>query len=425
MTKALELLQNGFAAAVAAAQASHTLCHHLPPPAQGRTVVIGFGKAAAAMAQSLEQSALGQQQQPLEGLVVVPYGSTLSTQRIQVIEASHPTPDNNSVLAAQQIQQLVTGLTTKDQVICLISGGGSALLCLPALGLSLEQKQRITQQLLRSGATIQEMNCVRKHLSAIKGGHLAARCSPATVINLIISDVPGDNPADIASGPTTADASSCADALLILRRYHIELEPDLELALESGRWESIKPHDPRLEKVQTHLIATPKMALAAAAKVFEAAGYQPLILGDAIEGEAKEVAKVMAGISKSIIKHGLPMSRPCVLLSGGETTVHVTGTGVGGRNVEFLLALLIALQGEQAVSALAADTDGVDGAAAVAGAFFNGSTMDKAKDLQLRPQDFLLQQDAHTFFQQLDQQIITGPTYTNVNDFRAILIDAV
>lgn len=424
MTKVLELLQAGFTAAVAAAQAKHSLADYLPPPTKGRTIVIGLGKAAAAMAQSLEQSPLGQQQD-LQGLVVVPYGSVLATQSIEVLEAAHPTPDVNSVIAAQKIKQLVTGLQADDQVICLISGGGSALLCLPADGLELEQKQQITQQLLHSGATIQEMNCVRKHLSAIKGGHLAASCYPATVINLIISDVPGDNPSDIASGPTTGDNTSCADALRILKHYQITLSPNIKHALASGQWESIKPDDPRLKNTQTHLIATPKMALVAAAQVFEQAGYTPWILGDAIEGEAKQVATVMAGISKSIVQHGLPTSAPCVLLSGGETTVHVTGNGVGGRNVEFLLALLIALREQTQISALAADTDGIDGGAKVAGAFFNENTLSLAQELGLDPLDFLQRQDAHTFFELLNQQITTGPTHTNVNDFRAILIEPI
>lgn len=422
-TKPIHLLQQAFRAAVNAAQAHHALPSHIPPPPTGRTIVIGMGKAGAAMAQSLEQHWQGDRSK-INGLIVVPYGSSLPTQYIEIIEAAHPTPDHNSVIAATRILGRVQNLSADDLVICLISGGGSALLCLPANGLDLAEKQKINQQLLASGASIDEINCVRKHLSAIKGGRLAAACAPATVVNLIISDVPGDDPTHIASGPTVADPSDCTDALAILRHYDIALSSVVTQALEHNSWESIKPNDPRLNTVQTHLIATPKQALDAAAELLQSYGYPTLILGDAIEGEAKEVAKVMAAITHSIQRHQQPTTAPCVLLSGGETSVHVTGNGCGGRNVEFLLSLAIALNEAPSVYALAADTDGVDGAAAVAGAYISPISLQKARNLQLDPLAFLQRQDAHSFFKRLNQQIITGPTYTNVNDFRAILIAA-
>lgn len=423
MSKPVALLKQAFTAAVQAAQAHQALPPFIPTPPSGRTVVIGMGKAGAAMAQALEQNWQGDKAK-LTGIVVVPYGSVLPTQHIHLIEAAHPVPDANSHDAAQQLLSAVQNLSANDLVICLISGGGSALLSLPAADITLTQKQKINQQLLHSGASIDEINCVRKHLSAIKGGHLAAACYPAPVLNLVISDVPGDNPSDIASGPTVADTSTCADALHIIDRYQIAIAPDLRQWLQTAHWESIKPNDPCLQTVTTHLIATPKIALDAAAQCFTAGGYTPLMLGDALEGEAKEVAKVMAGIAASIQKHKLPLAAPCVLLSGGETTVQVTADGCGGRNVEFLLALLIALGTNDRVYALAADTDGVDGAASVAGAFIEPGTWAKAQRLQLDPVDFLKRQDAHSFFKRLDQQIITGPTHTNVNDFRAVLINS-
>lgn len=421
ITNPITLLKQGFAAAVHAAQAQQALPPFLPPPPLGRTVVIGMGKAGAAMAQAVEQHWQGDKQK-LSGVVVVPYGSVLPTQQIKLIEAAHPIPDHNSHAAAQQLLAEVQNLSSEDLVICLISGGGSALVSLPVSGLTLKQKQQINQQLLHSGASIDEINSIRKHLSAIKGGHLAAACYPAPIVNLLISDVPGDDPSHIASGPTVADQSTCADALRIIDHYKIEISQAAHQRLASAEWESIKADDPRLQLINTHLIATPKLALDAAAHLFKKAGYASLMLGDALEGEAKEVAKVMAGITKSIQTHQLPIAAPTVLLSGGETTVQVRGDGCGGRNVEFLLALLVSLGPNPHVYALAADTDGVDGAAAVAGAFIDPDTWTKAQQLNLNPVDFLKRQDAHSFFKRLDQQIITGPTHTNVNDFRAILI---
>lgn len=421
MTKAEVLLKKGFEAAIQAAQAHYQLPAFLPPPPKGRTLVIGMGKAGAAMVQAFEQHWTGPWDQ-VQGLVAVPYHSALPTRHIPLIECAHPVPDHNSLAAAQQILRLVQGLTADDLVICLISGGGSALVSLPIDDLTLEQKQHLNQSLLHSGASIHEINTVRRHLSAIKGGRLALACAPAPLVNLIISDVPGDEPSSIASGPTVADSSTCHHALAILEHYKIKLPSAVRNALSQQRWESLKPDHSRAAHIQTHLIATPHQALVAAAALFEQAGYTTLLLGDAIEGEAKEVAKVMAGIAHSIIQHNTPLTRPCILLSGGETSVNVKGEGQGGRNVEFLLALLCATQGRLALTALAADTDGVDGALAVAGAYITPQSWDKALQLGVDPVSYLRRNDAHRFFELLQQQVITGATQTNVNDFRAILI---
>lgn len=421
MTASVHLLKKGFEAAVKAAQAQSQLPAFLPTPPKGRTLVIGMGKAGAAMVQAFEQHWQGNWQK-VEGLVAVPYGSALPTQHIPLIECAHPIPDSNSVAAAKKMLSLAQGLTTDDLVVCLLSGGGSALVSLPAVGLDLATKQHLIQQLLHSGASIHEINIIRRHLSAIKGGHLAAACYPAQVINLIISDVPGDEPVSIASGPTVVDPSSCHDALQILAHYPISIPAPIHSALQSTLWESIKPTHPIATHIQTHLIATPQRSLTAAADLFEQEEFPTLLLGDCIEGEAKEVAKVMAGIAQSILKHHTPISSPCILLSGGETSVHVTGSGSGGRNVEFLLALLCSVKNQIPLSALAADTDGVDGALPVAGAYITPSTWNKALALNLDPIDFLRRNDAHTFFKLVEQQLITGPTQTNVNDFRAILL---
>ena len=309
-------------------------------------------------------------------------------------------------------------------MLCLISGGGSALLPLPQDGLTLEDKQAINRALLASGATISEMNCVRRHLSAIKGGRLAAACHPARVITLLLSDVPGDRPMDIASGPTAADPTTCADALAIARRYGIALPAAAQAALEGGAAESVKPGDPRLARAEVRIVATPEMALEAAAAVARDAGYAPFILGDAIEGEARDVGKVHAGIALHAAERAQPFALPCVLLSGGETTVTLRGKGRGGRNVECLLSLAIALDGHPRVHALMGDTDGVDGAEEIAGALIGPRTLSRAWDRGLKPVDALANNDGHGFFQALDASVITGPTRTNVNDFRAILIEA-
>ncbi len=407
-----------FDAAIEAAQPSHNVPPHLPAPPKGRLVVIGAGKASAAMARAVEGHWPGE----LSGLVVTRYGYAVPCQRIDIVEAAHPVPDAAGLAAARRMLQVVHGLTADDLVLCLISGGGSALLPLPLDGLTLEHKQSLNRALLTSGASINEMNCVRRHLSAIKGGRLAAACHPARVLTLAISDVPGDDPIDIASGPTVADPTTCADALAIVGRYGIDLPPLVREVLTSGRGESIKPGGPRLARAEIRLVATPQMALQAAAKVAREAGVTPLLLGDAIEGEAREVGKVMAGIARSVARHGQPIVPPCVLLSGGETTVTVRGGGRGGRNVEFLLSLAVALDGLPAVWAIAGDTDGVDGAEEVAGGIVAPDTLARAWRLGLRAVDRLADNDGHGFFEALGDQVITGPTLTNVNDFRAVLV---
>lgn len=416
--QSITLLRDMFEAAIASAQADVCIQRFLPEKPRGRTVVIGAGKASAAMARAFERHWDG----PLEGLVVTRYGYAVACDAIEIVEAAHPVPDAAGLEAARRILSLVDDLTADDLVVCLISGGGSALLPLPLAGLALDDKQSVNRALLRSGATIAEMNCIRRHLSAIKGGRLAAACHPAQLVNLLISDVPGDDPIDIASGPTVADPTTCADALAIVERYAIELPGAARQLLESGEGESIKPDDPRLSRVQTRLIATPQMALEAAAAVARRAGVDAHILGDAIEGEAREVGKVMAAIALQVMRYGMPFRPPCVLLSGGETTVTLRGQGRGGRNVEFLLALAIALDGATDVYALAGDTDGVDGIEEIAGAVATPDTLQRAWAAGIAPRDALTNNDGHGFFAALGDAVVTGPTLTNVNDFRAILI---
>ena len=409
-----------FDAAVAAAQPALCLPPHLPTRPKGRTIVIGAGKASAAMARALEDHWDG----PLEGLVITRYGYEVACERIQIVQAAHPVPDAAGLRATQHIQELVSGLTADDLVIALISGGGSSLLVAPGDGLTLQDKQALNTALLKSGATISEMNCVRRHLSAIKGGRLAAACHPAQVLTLLISDVPGDNPIDIASGPTVADPTTCADALAIINRYRIELPPAVRALLQSAEGESIKPGDGRLARAETRMITAPQMALEAAAQVARAAGLTPYILGDSLEGEARDLGKALAGIARQVAVHGQPFQAPCVLLSGGESTVTLRGKGRGGRNVEFLLALGVALDGLASVYALAGDTDGVDGAEEIAGAMLTPDTLARAWAAGINPRASLDANDGHGFFQALGDSVITGPTLTNVNDFRAILIEA-
>ena len=414
------LLRRMFDAAIESAQPARCLAAHLPPPPQGRTIVVGAGKASAAMARALEDHWAG----PLEGLVVTRYGYEVHCSRIEIVQAAHPVPDSAGLVAAQRMMALVQGLTERDLVIALISGGGSSLLVAPAPGLTLADKQSVHRALLASGATISEMNCVRRHLSAVKGGRLAAACHPAQVVTLLISDVPGDNPVDIASGPTVADATTCADALEIIERYRIQVADPVRELLTSGRGETIKPADPRLGAPQTRIITAPQIALEAAARVAREAGVRPYILGDSLEGEARDLGTAMAGIARQVVVHGQPFERPCVLLSGGETTVTVRGSGQGGRNVEFLLALGVALNRLPGVWALAGDTDGVDGAMEIAGAYLDPDTLDRAWARGINPRASLEANDGHGFFQSLGDSVVTGPTWTNVNDFRAILIDA-
>ncbi|MGC0151863.1 glycerate kinase type-2 family protein [Chromobacterium vaccinii] len=410
-------LRRLFDAAVASAMPER-LADHLPPPPKGRTVVVGAGKAAAAMARALERAWPG----ALSGVVVTRYGHAVATERIDVLEASHPVPDEAGCAAARRILQAVRGLTADDLVICLLSGGGSALLSLPADGISLADKQALSRQLLACGAGIDEINAVRKHLSAIKGGRLALACAPARLLTLAISDVVGDDPAVIASGPTAADPGSYADARAVVARYGLDLPPAVQALLDAEPDETPKPGDPRLAHAEYRMIATPQLALRAAAAEAERLGLNVLLLGDSIEGEAREAARVHAGIARQIAAHGAPVARPAVILSGGETSVTLRGRGRGGRNSEFLLSLAIALNGLPGVYALAADTDGIDGSEDNAGALISPDTLARAAARSVDAVARLADNDAYGFFAALDDLLITGPTHTNVNDFRAILL---
>ena len=412
------LLRRMFEAAVAAAAPETCLPRHLPAPPAGRTLVVGAGKASATMARTLESNWSGE----LSGVVVTRYGHAVPCERIEIIEAAHPVPDENGVKAARRILELVRGLTPEDLVICLISGGGSALLTLPADGLTLADKQAVNRALLRSGATISEMNCVRKHLSAIKGGRLAAAASPARIVSLVISDVPGDDPAVIASGPTVPDPTTYADALSVLRKYGIAEPASVLGHLERGGDETPDKDDPRLAGASTILVATPQASLEAAAAVARKAGLTPIILSDRIEGEASEVAKVHAAIARQIAAHNQPAPAPAVILSGGETTVTVHGTGRGGRNAEFLLSLAIALEGAERIHAIACDTDGIDGTEDNAGALVGPDTWRRAEAIGIDLKNRLADNDAYGVFAELGSLVVTGPTLTNVNDFRAILV---
>jgi hydroxypyruvate reductase len=415
-----DLLRRMFDAAIAAAQPSQCLPPHLPDAPRGRCLVIGAGKASAEMARVVENNWPGE----LSGLVVTRYGYAVPCRRIEIVEAAHPVPDAAGMAAAQRICEAVRGLSADDLVICLISGGGSALLTLPLPGLTLEDKQAVNRALLASGAGITEMNCLRRHLSAVKGGRLGALCHPARLVTLLISDVPGDNPMDIASGPTVGDPTTCADALAIVGRYGITLPKAASDILESGRGESVKPDDPRLAQCEVRMITAPQMALEAAAAVARSEGLAVHILGDSIEGEARDAGKVLAGLALQVARRNQPFEAPCVLLSGGETTVTVRGEGRGGRNVEFLLSLGIALDGHPGVHAFAGDTDGVDGVEEIAGAYLSPDSLARAWNLGIKPKDSLAKNDGHSFFEALGDSVVTGPTLTNVNDFRAILVTA-
>lgn len=412
-------------AAIAAAAPERCVPPHLPAPPAGRLHVVGAGKAAAAMAAAVEADWPG----PLSGLVVTRYGHRVPTARIEVVEAAHPVPDAAGQQAAARILDSVRGLDENDLVLALISGGGSALLAAPATGITLDEKRALTSRLLACGASIHEINCVRKHLSAIKGGRLAAAAWPAQVLTLAISDVAGDDPEVIASGPTVADPTTCGEALAILDRYRLDVSAAVRRRLLDGALETPKPGDPRLVRSAFRLVASPLLALQAAAGVARAAGVTPLLLGDEIEGEAREVAKVLAGLAKSCARRGLPAEPPCVLLSGGETTVTlpVGSAGRGGRNTEFLLALALALgEGEvgggRTIHALAADTDGIDGSERNAGAIISPDTLQRARAAGIDPRALLDGHDAWGFFAALGDLVTTGPTLTNVNDFRALLI---
>lgn len=411
-------LRSMFDAAVAAAMPLQCVPQNLPAKPKGRTIVVGTGKASAAMAQALENAWDG----PLSGLIVTRYGHAVPCKQIEIVEAAHPVPDDAGTKGARRMLEMVKGLSPDDLVIALISGGGSALLSLPAEGITVEEKRAVNRALLKSGAPISEMNCVRKHLSAIKGGRLAAAAYPARVVSLVISDVPGDDLAAVGSGPTVADPTTFAQARAIIEKYRIDAPPAVIRHLERAAEETPKPGDPRLAGVETKLIASPQKSLEAAAAVARRHGVTPLILGDSIEGEAREVGFVMAGIALQSRRFGQPLPAPCVLISGGETTVTVRGSGAGGRNVEFLMALALKLDGAENITALAADTDGVDGAREVAGAFITSDTLARARAMGIDPWAALSNNDGHGFFERLGDQVVTGPTLTNVNDFRAIYI---
>jgi glycerate 2-kinase len=414
------LLRQMFDAAIASAQPALCIPAYLPEAPRGRLIVIGAGKASAAMARAVEDHWQG----ALSGLVVTRYGYAVPCRQIEIVEAAHPVPDAAGLRAAERMLNRVRDLSADDLVLCLISGGGSALLPLPLPGLTLEDEQGVNRALLKSGASIGEMNCIRRHLSAIKGGRLAAACHPARVLTLAISDVPGDDLANIASGPTVPDATTIVDAAAVAARYGIDLPLAVRELWGRGEGESIKPGDPRLARASARLIAAPQMALEAAATVARAAGLTPHILSDALEGEAREVGRALAAIALQTAERAQPFDAPCVLLSGGETTVTVRGTGRGGRNVEFLLSLAVALQGHARIHALAGDTDGVDGQEEIAGALVQPDTLARAWGRGLNAADMLRNNDAHTFFQALGDSVTTGPTLTNVNDFRAIMITA-
>lgn len=418
--RARALLQRMFRAAIAAADPFEVIGKYLPERPSGRTVVIGAGKSAARMAAAVERAWDG----PISGVVVTRDGHECPTRSIQVVSARHPVPDARSEAAAKALLGQVQGLSERDLVLCLISGGGSALLAGPAPGLTLEDKQSVNRALLASGASIHEMNVVRKHLSAVKGGRLAAAAFPARMVTLAISDVPGDDPSVIASGPTVPDPSSFADARDIIARRRIELPPAVLRHLEAAQDETPKPGDVRMSRAELRMIATPQRSLEAASELALSEGVAPLILGDALEGEAREVGIVLAGLAHGCRRHGTPGTPPCVLLSGGETTVTVgpQGAGRGGRNTEALLGCVVALGGAQGIWTLMGDTDGIDGTEDAAGALASPDSLARAAARGLDARALLAAHDSHRFFAELDDLVQTGPTLTNVNDFRAILI---
>jgi glycerate 2-kinase len=405
-----------FLLAVATADPMRVVAPRLPPRPKGRVVVIGAGKASARMAEAVESA-----WEPCEGLVITRYGYARPCRGIEIVEAAHPVPDAEGEATTRRILDLVSGLGEDDLVLALISGGGSALLCAPTDGLTLADKMEVNRALLASGAPIGEMNVVRKHLSRVKGGQLGAACHPARLLTLLISDVPGDDPANIASGPTVADMSQPSDALAIIDRYGLAL-PDKVRSLFLGPSRVIAPDDPRLARAETRVIAAPSQSLAAATKAARDAGCEVRLLGDALEGEARELGSAQARLALSLKNEARQQGRPILLLSGGECTVTRRGGGTGGPNAEFALAAALALNGEAGVHVLACDTDGVDGAAEIAGAFVGPDTCASALRVGIDPSEALEANDAHSFFGAVGGQIVTGPTLTNVNDFRAILI---
>jgi hydroxypyruvate reductase len=414
-----QLLRSLFDAAVRAADAAHCLPPFLPAAPCGRTLVIGAGKAAAAMAAAVEAHWHG----PLSGLVITRYGHGVPCQHIEVVEAGHPVPDAVGEAAVRRALALTAQLSPDDLLLCLLSGGGSSLLALPAGPVSLADKQLLTRELLKSGATIREINCVRKHLSAIKGGRLALAARGAAVQSLVISDVPGDDLSVIASGPTVADASTREQATEILRRFDIGVPPAVRQWLQSIDCETPKPGDQRLAAVRSQLIATPAMALARAVELARAAGVAALLLGADIEGEARQCGLEQGQLARRCREQGTPLAAPCVLLSGGETTVSVHGNGRGGRNAEYLLSLALALDGAPGIWAIGCDTDGIDGTEDNAGALLRPDALARGRALGLDAAAMLANNDAYSYFAALGDLVVTGPTRTNVNDFRAIFIE--
>lgn len=414
-----DLLDAMLKAALAACDPTLCVPPNLPEPGAGRTIVIGAGKASAAMARAVEDNWDG----PLEGLVITRYGHAVPCERIEIVEASHPVPDESGRRAALRLLDMLADLTPEDLVLCLISGGGSALMSAPAGDLTLEDKQAVNRSLLASGAAITEMNCVRKHLSAIKGGRLAAAAAPARIVTLLISDIPGDDPAAVASGPTVADETTSADALAIIRKYGMDVPEQVIRHLESPESETPKPDDPAFANADIRMIATPAMAIAAAARVAREAGLAVHELGDAIEGESRDVGREQAELALRIAAGEGPVAAPAVLLSGGETTVTIRGDGRGGPNAEFALSLAIALGGHPAIEAVACDTDGIDGSEDNAGARVTPTTLRRAEEAGVDAAGYLGNNDAYGFFQAIGDLVMTGPTLTNVNDFRAILVN--
>lgn len=405
--------------AVAAAKPERQLADFLPGPPAGTTLVVGAGKAAAGMAEVVEQTLRG----PFEGLIVTSDGTFADCKKLELLQAGHPVPDARGLAAAERILGRVQGLGEKDLLLCLISGGGSALLPLPVAGVSLADKQKLTRQLLACGADIHEINSVRKHLSRIKGGRLAAAAAPARVVSLLVSDVSGDDISVIASGPTAPDASTLAEARAVLARYQLEAEGGILAALNDASNETPKPGSGVFQRVSNHLVLSAMRSLKAAARLAETWGIKPLILGDGLTGEAREAGRVQAGIAKSCADQGQPAKGEAVLiLSGGEHTVRISGAGRGGPNGEFLLGMAEALAGHPKIHALAMDTDGLDGSGRNAGAFLYPDTLARAAAVGRKADAALAENDSLGFFAALDDLYVTGPTGTNVNDFRALLI---
>jgi len=414
-----QFLRACFDRAVASCRPEVVMARHLPDPPAGRTVVVGAGKAAASMAQVVERHWPG----PVDGLVIVRHGHRAECRHIRVVEAGHPNPDEAGERAAAELLTLVQELGERDLVLCLVSGGGSSLMMLPPEGVPLAEVKAINMALLKSGAPIGDMNRVRCVLSRLGGGRLATAAWPAPVVTLAISDVPGDEPSTIASGPTVPAMSGPKEALDVLARYGIAAPPAIAAFLASTDTLPPSPDHPAFKAGSFRLVASGRSALAAAASFARQAGVTPVVLGDALEGEAREVGRALAGIARSVRRAGTSFTRPCLLLSGGETSVTVSRTGRGGRNSEFLLSLALCIDGEEGISALAGDTDGIDGSADNAGAFADGQTAFRARSLGLDPRSHLAGNDAYTVFAALDDLVVTGPTLTNVNDFRAILIE--